>query len=146
MRTPARVVTLLVTGTIPALWAGCGSDSPAFDPSAQYTPESLAQELAFRFRALPGEAKKVSSRRGRRQAAPLKERDLAKSGEAQKKALPQTADALLDDIARKIRAVPGVSPSDACKKVAEAVRQDGSLSSKDRDDLARQLDEMAAEL
>jgi hypothetical protein len=44
--------------TLPALGLGCGPSEAQFDKAALYTPESLAQELAFRYNALRPEAKK----------------------------------------------------------------------------------------
>ena len=75
----------------------------------------------------------------------MSEKEQKKAGEAKKEALSTTADTILDDVASKIRLMPG-SPADSCKKVAEAVRKVTDLDPKDRDQLANRLDAMAKEL
>ena len=54
----AAVLLLPVLGSA----GGCGPAASEVDSAARYTPESLAQELAFRYRALTPEAKKAPSR------------------------------------------------------------------------------------
>ncbi len=55
---------------LPALATGCGPGTPEVDKSALYTPESLADELAFRYRALKPDARKFSRARGSRPPNP----------------------------------------------------------------------------
>ena len=50
----ASTVLMLV---LPAIVPGCGPGSLDVDKAALYTPESLASELAFRFRSLNADAK-----------------------------------------------------------------------------------------
>jgi hypothetical protein len=50
-------VSTVLTLILPAIMPGCGPASLDVDKAALYTPESLASELAFRFRALNADAK-----------------------------------------------------------------------------------------
>jgi hypothetical protein len=129
------------------LSAGCGGE-PQFGRETQYTPESVAQELAFRFKALPVSGKTSTRvRRPRKQAVASKadEKSAVKSQAkaASKKPLARTADDLLDDAETKAGLVPGMHRVEALKKVREAVSRDRSLGETDRKTLVDRLDEMA---
>jgi hypothetical protein len=45
-------VAAVVAFTLPIFGAGCGSEPFEVDKAANYTPETLAQELILRYRAL----------------------------------------------------------------------------------------------
>ncbi len=52
---------LVLAIALSVLGDGCSQGEPEVDKSAEYTPESLAQELAFRFSGLSPESKKLNS-------------------------------------------------------------------------------------
>ena len=59
---PGRSTVLLAVAAavvlaLPILGAGCGSEQVEVDKAATYTPDSLAQELILRYRALKPDAK-----------------------------------------------------------------------------------------
>jgi hypothetical protein len=131
----AAVVTLL--GPV----GGCGPATPDAEPAARYSPESLAQELAFRFRALTPEAKKAKSRNRSRSStaksiAALESAEKAqtksKGAPTEKKARVDTLDDLLDDLEGKLSTIKDISRLDACRRASEAISKDASLSDTDK--------------
>jgi len=127
--------------------AGCGS-TVEHDEAVQYTPESLAQELAFRYRSLSPAAKKATKNRSepKGKASAIAEREAqtkAQSKAVAKKAQAETADDVLDEIAGKARTIRGVSPAEVFQKMSEVIARDQSLDESDRQALAEKLDEMA---
>jgi hypothetical protein len=138
----ALVIALALPGP------GCGG-SPEFDKTAQYTPESLAQDLAFRFRALSPAAKITTKTRRRtpKKTATFvsddeKSQTKTKSKESTKKALAKTADDLLDEIDAKASLIKGVSRAEVFTKMSEAISRDNSLKESERQPLAERLKEM----
>lgn len=131
-----------ILASLAAVAAGCGG-ATEFDAKASYSPESIAQELSFRLRELSGEARKLKKPVGKK-ATPPKERDLAKSGEAKKEPPANTADAVFEDVARKIHEAPGPR-AEFCKKIVEALRKDTSLTPAEQDDLAKRIEAIANE-
>jgi gas vesicle protein len=126
--------------------AGCG-ESATFHPETQYTAESLAQELAFRFNALSPSGK--TARRARRPGkkavdSKADERSPTKSQSkaATKKELPKTVDDVLDDIEAKIRLIKDRSPSEVVTRMIEALSKDSSLNESDRQMLDEKLKEL----
>jgi hypothetical protein len=146
----SMVLTLLLA----TLGAGCGPGAAEVDKAALYTPESLASEFAYRFRQLDPDARTAAvrykrSREGQKDAERLARVDQAKnktSGGApakKKQAGPRTLDDLLADIDGKLDLIKGVSRADACRKMAETISRDTSISEDDRKrltDLVGQLD------
>lgn len=123
--------------------AGCGSVAE-HDKAVDYTPESLAQELAFRYRSLADSKKKVS--KGWSKAIAATEREAAAKGRpatATKKAQVENADDMLDEIAAKALKIRSAPPAEIFQKMADAVSRDQSLGEKDRQTLAGKLEEMA---
>ncbi len=154
---PAKVAAAAIfMSLLTALGLSCGPGDPDVDKAALYTPESLASELAFRFRELNPDARSVAARYRRN---PKVEKDLAerraRSESAKNKAAggapakkkqtgPPTLDDLLADIDSKLDLIRGVSRSDACKKMAETISRDSSLSDGDKQrlkELIARLDE-----
>lgn len=144
----AVVLGLVLAASTP----GCGSGPSQVDKAALYTPESLAQELAFRYRALDAEAKK-STRRARlgakdakRIAAVERASQAEKKGgnteAAKKRTGPPTIDDLLDDIDRKLDLIKGVSRPDACLQMHETIAKDSSLDENDKKTLLEKLKEL----
>jgi hypothetical protein len=123
-------VAAAVVLTLPFLGVGCGSEQVEVDKAANYTPDSLAQELILRYRALKPDAKTASRR-------PIKK---SAGGEISKKSAPSTAkkqgsatiDDVLEDIGSKIAIVKGSSPAETTKKMTEAIASDGSLGDSDK--------------
>lgn len=129
-------------------WMGC---APKVDvaPEAKYTPESLADELAFRFKDLGADAKKLKSRTAIKPAAKgvtkEKPEEQKKAGEASKTqpAPASTADQILDETSEKIQELPGVTPAEACARMAAAIRKSTLLNEADKESLAKKLEQMA---
>ena len=140
----SKLRRMMVLACIPMLWLSCGQGRDQHDPTARYTTEGLAQELAFRYKALPQNARKVSSGPSKK-AAPLKEQDLKKSGEATKAEQVDNADALFNELATKVRSLEGMTPADAFKKVSDAIQRDSSLEPSEKEILTKRLGELARE-
>jgi hypothetical protein len=121
---------------LPVLGSGCGSEPAEFDKAASYTPEALAQELIFRYRALKPDAKTSIRNAGSRVSAAA----AAARTKAEKKAIDRTKknsgtttiDDLLDDIKSKITLIPGAAPPETIKKMIETISSDGSLSASEK--------------
>jgi hypothetical protein len=132
---------------------GCGPGEPEFDKAALYTPESLASELASRYRALPTSARK--STRGTKSSADAetvlahqesgeKARKKGVTTEATKKrTIALTVDDLLDDIGNKLGLIKGVSRTDACRKMIDTFSSDRALSADDRKALTELVGRLA---
>jgi hypothetical protein len=136
---------------LPALGSGCGPATHEVDQAALYTPESLAQELAFRYRALSPAAQKAPTR-SRSRAKPAKSlaqldaaeklEKKAKDVTTAKQARIQSLDGLLDDIEGKLDRIKGTSRADACRKMAETIVKEGSLTESDKKLLSEKLKEL----
>jgi hypothetical protein len=148
--TASTVLTLLLA----VLGAGCGPAALEVDKAALYTPESLATELAYRFRQFNPDAKaaavryKSKSKDGKKDAERLARVDQAKnktSGGApakKKQAGPPTVDDLLADIDGKLDLIKGVSRADACRKMIETISGDASLAEGDKKRLTELLGQL----
>ena len=144
----AAVMGVVLTAFAP----GCGRGGPEFDKAALYTPESLAQELAFRYRGLKPEARKSTRRAGggsrseKRLAALERARQAEKKGgdtvATKKRTGPPTLDDLLDDVDRKVDLLKGISRKDACRQMGETITKDTSLDENDKKLLAEKLKEL----
>lgn len=127
---------------------GCGSE-PAFDASVEYTPESLAEELAFRVNTLSPSARTAEKKRGapaKTKAAPGFVPEPASKGESKvqtKKGESQTLDDVLDDIEIKARRIRSLPAAEVFKRMADAIAEDSSVEAKDREAIVAKLDEMA---
>ena len=124
---------------------GCGTVAPEVDTAAEYSAETIAQELAFRYKALKPEAKKstrAAQVRTKRKGIADLERDekalvKAAGGAVTKKRAGQpTVDDVLDDIDDKISRIKGTSRADARKKIIEAIGKENSLTEEDRQALS----------
>lgn len=106
------------------LLVGCGSESPKFDKSVEYSVESLADELAFRARDL--KSSPVIAPDGK----PLASDDLVKKRtQATTKEAPElSVDSLIDDIATKAETIPGKSRADVLNAVIPKIEADTKLS------------------
>ncbi len=138
------LVTLAVAVASP--WVGCAPKAE-FAAEAKYTPESLADELAFRLKEAGADAKALK-KRGVLKAdkSPAKETvEEQKKGEANKKqaAPASTADQILDETAEKIKELPGIAPAEACTRMAAALRKSTLLPDADREAVAKKLEQMA---
>jgi hypothetical protein len=127
--------------------SGCGR-STSFDKSTQYTPETLAQELAFRYNALSpvGKTPMKTRRPQKSQKAVDSKADeqsttKAQSKAATKKERPKSVDDVLDDIEAKAGLVPGMSRAEVLAKMAEAIGKDGTLDDGARRALVEKLKE-----
>jgi hypothetical protein len=140
-------ISTVLTLVLPAIVPGCGPASLDVDKAALYTPESLASELAFRFRALNPDAK-TSSRKAKSDKG-LAER-VARTAKAEKKGAgvkkkatgPTTIDDVLDDVDHKLDLIKGMYRPEACRKMIDALSQDSSLTESDK----KTLTELVAQL
>jgi hypothetical protein len=150
-RVPRKAAAVLAF-VIPIAGLSCGPGAPEVDKAALYTPESLAQELAFRYRALSPEAKKAPTR-SRVRSQPKKSIAQLESAESRqtkgksaetptKKARTQDLDALLDEIEGKLNRIQGMSRSDACWKMSDTIANDRTLSDSDKSLLAEKIKEL----
>ncbi len=146
----AAVLALALCTTMP----GCGPGTPQVDKAALYTPESLAQELAFRYRGLRPEEKKLTRGAGRRARSAKTAAELARDEQAQKKARgadaaakrdgPPTLDDVMADIDAKLDKIPGMPRPEARRKMIDALANDASLSAEDKTLLSQRLEQMDA--
>jgi hypothetical protein len=152
---PTKVAaTAIFMSLLTALGLSCGPAEPEVDKAALYTPESLASELAYRFRQLnpdarsaavryrrdPKKAKDLEERRQR--AEPAKNKTSGGAPARKKQTGPPTLDDLLADIDSKLDLIRGVSRADACKRMTESISGDSSLSDGDK----QRLEELVARL
>ncbi|WP_165246829.1 hypothetical protein [Paludisphaera soli] len=127
---------------------GCGTP-PEFDKAVEYTPESLAQELALRTKSLAPSARKADKKRTsapKGAAAPgyvAEPETKAQSKGQTKKAEVADLDDVLDDIEAKGRSIKALPAAEVFAKTADAVSKDQTLDAKDRDLLVEKLREMA---
>jgi hypothetical protein len=157
--TCANATTLALALALSTMAPGCATDAPEVDKSALYTPESLAQELAFRYRELKPEDRKFARGAVPRAGAAGKPADLERArqidekaeqkkgrgGEVPKKRSgPPTLDEMMGDIDSKIARILGTPRPDACRKMIEALSKDASLSAEDKALLSDRLKEMGA--
>jgi hypothetical protein len=136
---------------LPALATGCGPGAPEVDKSALYTPESLADELAFRYRALKPDARKFSRAAGSASKSAKRAADLDRARQAEKKGGgaeepkkrdgPPTLDDVMADVESKIDKVQGTPRPDVCRKMIEILSKDASLSEADRKLLTDRLNQ-----
>ncbi len=144
---------LILAVLLPVLGPGCGPAAPEVDQSAEYTPESLAQELAFRFRSLNPELKKSTRRPVRRSKSDKSVADLERSEKTSKKSqgapvakqragLP-TVDDLLDDVGFKLDKIKVTPRAESYQKLIEAISKDNSLNEADKKLLSEKLKEQS---
>ncbi len=152
MTIPAAVAAgLLLLISLPALVPGCGPAAPEVDKAAAYSPESLAQELAFRYNALNPESKKSTRKATRKSRFDKSIADVARDeqietkagGEATKKRTgPPNIDDLLEDIGSKMDKIKGSSRAETSLKMIEALSKDNSLNEADKQLLSEKLKEL----
>jgi hypothetical protein len=156
-RVSIAVAVVAAAATVIALAAlvpGCGSSSVEVDKAAAYTPESLAAELALRFRALSPAAQAAKRTRSARIEKGRTER-LARSEQAKNKVLGGAPankkkqpsglplDDLLDDVENKLSLIKGMSRPEVCRKMLETISADTSLAQADREKLKELVNGMA---
>ena len=145
--------TAVAVALVLSLVHGCGPGEPEFDKAALYTPESLAQELATRYRELgPDATKSTPGRKLEAQSAKIiaamEKGELARkkgvTREAVKKqARPATVDDVLANIANKLSLIKGMSRADACRKMIDTFSNDRSLSAADKKALTELVGRLA---
>jgi hypothetical protein len=149
----AAAMVLLALGLSIAA-PGCSSGAPEVDRSAFYTPESLAEELALRYRALKPEARKftrpaASGSKAAKRAAELDrarqaEKKGGKAEEPKKRLGPETLDDIMADVDSKIDKIPETPRPESCRKMIDALSKDATLSADDKKLLSGRLGEMGA--
>ena len=125
---------LVLAIALSVLGDGCSQGEPEVDKSAEYTPESLAQELAFRFSGLSPESKKSTRRPLRRSKSDKSVADLERSEKSNKKSQgaplakersgPPTVDDLLDDVGSKLDKIKATPRAESYKNLIEAISKD----------------------
>jgi len=143
--TTATIATVMLSVAAP----GCGPATSEADKAAEYTAETIAQELAFRYRSLNPEAKKSTrapKAKPTKSIAQLetdeklqtKSKDVATT---KKRSGPPSLDDVLDDIDVKLGRLKGTSRSAACQQVIETISKDNSLTENDKKLLTEKLKE-----
>jgi hypothetical protein len=137
---------------MPLLTPGCGPAALDVDKTAQYTPESLAQELAFRYGVLKPEARKSTRKIGSRSKLPDRTAALERARAAEKKggdapatkkrSGPQTLDDVLEDVDSKIDMIRTTPRAETCQQMIEALSKESSLTDDDKKVLAAKLKEI----
>ncbi len=127
----AFVMTLVMTEP------GCSPEPMEHDQSANYTPESLAQELVFRYRSLQPDAQisKLPPRRKSTDKADSARPPVSKKSaekKTAKKAVSTTIDDVIEDIESKISLIKGSSKVETTKKMIETISADRTLKDADR--------------
>jgi hypothetical protein len=127
--------------------AGCGSQPAEFDNAANYTPESLAQELVVRYRALNADTKKSKRAPARKLSdAAIAARDNAdskKKARTAKTIASTTIDDVLDDMKYKISLIKGTSATETTKKMIETISSDRELADSDKKSLTEHVGRLA---
>jgi predicted RNase H-like nuclease len=143
----AVAASMVVVLVVAAVSQGCGPAPVEVDPATRYTPESLAQELIFRFQALNPSAK--TSRRAIRvnpsaekaraerleRAVQAEKKGGGGPGEKKRKGAP-TIDDVIDDVDHKLNLLTGTSRSDACRKMIDAISGESSLTADEKKNLS----------
>ena len=143
-------VSTVLALVLPAIVPGCGPGSLDVDKAALYTPESLASELAFRFRALSAGAK-TSSRPAKSRSGKSLAEQVERAAKADKKGAgvkkkatgPTTIDDVRDDVDNKLDLIKGISRSEACRKMIDSFSQDSSLTESDKKTLTDLVSQLA---
>jgi hypothetical protein len=125
-------VAAAVVVSLPLLTAGCASEEAEFDKSANYTPESLGQELIFRYRGLNPNTKTSKRAAGNKSSdAAIASRNKEGKKAATKKTKPSgptTIDDVMDDIEHKITLVPKTTRAETTQKMVATISSDSSLT------------------
>jgi hypothetical protein len=143
-------ISAALTLVLPAIVPGCGPASPEVDKAALYTPESLASELVFRFRALNPDAK-TSSRKPKPKDDKSTAERLARSEKVEKKgasvkkkaAGPTNIDTVLDDIGDKLDLIKETPRPESCRKMIDAISKDNSLNEGEKKTLTDLVGQLA---
>jgi hypothetical protein len=124
--------------------AGCGGTTQP-DVRTKYTAQGLAEELAFRVKALPAEAARPAPAATK---GALAIEDVAGKREAEvgkKDPGSLTVEDIVSDIAVKARQVEGTSFADTCKQVADAVNRDTTIPEASRKAITSRLEALGRE-
>jgi hypothetical protein len=138
---------MLVGVAVSANLAGCAQSTPEVDQAALYSPESLAQELSFRYRALNSKSKTTKTTKNAG-ALPDDGTRITKTGvdpkpETKKKTGSLTVDDLLEDIDSKVDKIDGLSRSEIYQKMIDTISKDQSLSASDKTALTDLVGQLA---
>ena len=135
MTSPRKALTAAVLAAL-SLWApGCGPETPRFDASTRYSPESLAKELLFRARAIKSGAEPPGHDRDDVPGG-ADTKASSKATAASKKAPARTLDELLDEVAAKAGLIPGMTQAQAIGRVAEEVSKDQATEASEKQRIA----------
>ncbi len=132
---------------------GCGGTDLDVDKAALYTPESLAAEFAFGFKALSSEtkatARKIKPRVDKNRGKGVLSENAVKKGKrvgTPKKTVPKgppTLEELVEDVDKKIDLIKGVSRSETCRKMTETISSDSTIDDSERKTLTELVGKLA---
>jgi hypothetical protein len=115
---------------------GCSVETPTFDPATAYSPESLTQELVFRykeFKANPGAAKQRTT--------PATDKEATKESRATKTVEVATLNDVLDETIGKASLVPNLGKAEVIEKIRDLVKASNQLGEADLTELSQKLSE-----
>ena len=151
-RMAAGKAALFLALSISILSPGCGPATPEVDKAAEYSPESLAQELVFRYRSLNPESRKSTRKSVRKSKSEKSIADLERTEKASKKgqaaattkarSAAPTIDDVLDDIGSKLDKIKGTPRAESCRQMTETITKDSSLTDLDKKLLSEKLKEL----
>ena len=119
------LMVVMMVGVVVAV-LGCGDDTPRFDAATQYSPESLAQELSFRYASLDSKSRQMTPVYTNKKTGDATRREMTKDATT-KNAPEENLDSLVADIRRKADTIPNLPPGSARNSVADAVDRDSSI-------------------
>jgi hypothetical protein len=120
-------IAAAVVIALPFVVIGCGSVPDEFDKTANYSAESLAQELILRYRALTPSAKTAPLGPRKKASGPARSVSKKSVSRTAKKSGAPSVDDLLDDIESKLTLIKGTSPAETTKKMVETISSDSTL-------------------
>jgi hypothetical protein len=146
-------LSALLSSSLLAIIPGCGGTELDVDKAALYTPESLAAEFVFGFKALNPETKatasKIKARTGKNQSKPVFSENALKKGKRvgtpKKKETkgPPTLEELVEDVDSKIALIRDSSRSETCRKMTETISNDRTLDDNERKTLTELVTKLA---
>jgi hypothetical protein len=130
----SRIIATAGSAAVVITLLGCVDGDPKFDPAASYSPESLAQELSFRYKMIDRTKDDTVGDPGA-----VGKSGVTKGGAASKKARTDTFGGMIEEISGKIGLIPGMSRAEAAKRVVELVSGDPSIPEADRKTIAEKM-------
>ena len=126
--TGRRILMLAVVGLS---LEGCGGSATKFDNAAEYTSESLGQEVLFRYRALSpaGKVRRAGTSKPR---VIRDEPGKAAVDESSKKTIAKTVDDIAEETAVKMLLIKSAPREQVLKQIEKVIVDDPQLGAKDK--------------